>query len=271
MKNMSKSISDYFKKQTNKSSAAVPREDNPKPPNQADDFYKQCLQNCHVICKKEACMVIKSKLQNELKGLTMKCSYHEDAIKQCSVIIAEKDREIDELRRSIAANVKISNCTENLATASSESAGAIVCGNATSTSNQNPNSMRFHEFTSVFDSAQLATLREVGLSMQKDSKFVTMLIRMLYDGRFECLKLKSVTGRCGKGGEQKTGITPRKMNILKNIFHERIQTATVDEFERDVRRKKLNKLIKDALSNVSKTFELHEREKQACRKLEFPN
>lgn len=278
---MSRSIKDYFKQ--TKTSSAVQKDNNHEPSNKAEDFYQECLKEAPLICKKESCAKLKCSLKDQLNELMIKCNSHEDASKQCSLIIAEKDREIEELRQIIASKVDFSNACKNAVPSASECANECASEtaseNAASTQSQNSknsnqnqyDSLRFCAFAKDFNNEQLATLRDVPLTMQKDSKFITILVRMIYDGKFECLKHKSVTGRSGKAGENKTPITPQKMDILTNIFNERIQAATEDNFERVVRKKKLNKLIKDALSNIYKSFEIKEREKQACRQLKFSN
>lgn len=57
------------------------------------------------------------------------------------------------------------------------------------------------------------------------------------------------------------------MTILRKIFDERIGMMTNDDEERDVRKKKLNKHIKDALATISRSEEANSTATEIARNL----
>lgn len=182
-----------------------------------------------------------------MENIETKRRIHAEAIKTCSLIIAEKECEIDQLKR-MHSQIYSSN---EPATISSQ------------------NSLCFHQFEPNFCSSQLADLRSIGTTKRDDSKFISLVIKFMYNENLPCLKTKSVSGRSVKQGETKTQISPEKVTILKNIFSERIYGATDDDSERNERKKKLNRLIKDALHNISKRIDANEKEKEVAKRLKF--
>lgn len=62
-------------------------------------------------------------------------------------------------------------------------------------------------------------------------------------------------------------MTPAKHRLLTEIYTERILNATQDCAERVSRNKKLNKYIKDAIHNITKTIDPKELEKETCQRL----
>lgn len=48
-------------------------------------------------------------------------------------------------------------------------------------------------------------------------------------------------------------LTPQKVAILTEMFTERLNSITMDDIQRDIRRKKAKTHIKDAIANINKT------------------
>lgn len=61
----------------------------------------------------------------------------------------------------------------------------------------------------------------------------------------------SVTGVSRKGADKKR-ITPTKYDEIKSIFDERLTSLRLGETERDVRFKRLNLLMKNAITNIQR-------------------
>lgn len=188
-----------------------------------------------------------SSLKDELKQLHEKRRDHEVAINTCKAIINEKEKTIQKLTESLSKN-QFERETNLDKSESSEVTSAL----------------RFHSFSNTFTNETLAKLRLIGTSLYEDSTFVLNVVKFLYNDRLSCLKNKSVSGRGAKAEENKTKITPEKMEIMKSIYAERIDSVTEHAYERENRRKKLNKFIKDAIGTINKQTD-------ARRRLDFAN
>lgn len=78
-----------------------------------------------------------------------------------------------------------------------------------------------------------------------DSKFIGLVLNEL-DG--EALKHKSVSGDARSKKTGKSPITPRKKDIIKQLFAERLSHLHADES----RAKNLTKLIRNAIDNANR-------------------
>lgn len=74
---------------------------------------------------------------------------------------------------------------------------------------------------------------------------------------FSIAKGISVTG-VTRNGVAKKPISPGKYGVVTKIFNERLETLQVGETEKGLRTKRLNILIKTAISNISKKRETDE-------------
>lgn len=74
---------------------------------------------------------------------------------------------------------------------------------------------------------------------------------------FSIKKGISLTGG-SRTGVPKKPISPRKYSVIANVFNERLDTLQLGDTTKDVRAKRLNVLIKSAISNISKKNEATE-------------
>lgn len=250
--------------------------------NPATEFYQQCLK---LPCNKATCCDMKSSLNNQITALKEKNSKAKDAIKICSAVIEKKDETIDRLSKALngvtlnslaAATVTTASKTtteststikNTLAMMKSTSAGAAsVIENNTAEAESTilrqkmaiTKQYTFSEHSCEFDEKQLSTLRSISIMPRDDSTFVAIVVKYLYKDRIDSLKTKSLTGR----GKNKTMLTPEKVKIVGKLYEERINNLAIDDTERIKRLKKLNTLIKDAISNTNRANEVREVEKQ---------
>lgn len=220
-------ITNYFSKSKANNKPSATEIEKSAPIKCSDAFYENALkeQRSKSVCEKQKCIDLKSELEVKLKELEKKCRQHEDAINMCSSIIAEKDHEIIALRQMIG-----------------ESPSAPIQP-VTDTKSS------FANFENDFNLEQLASLRAIGPTIRDDSSFISLAIKSLYTDKLSFLQSKSLTGRT-KNEAQKSAITPAKVNILQGLFTERIEGLVQDFQENNKRKKRLNKLIRDALYNI---------------------
>lgn len=255
-------ITTFFKQQK-KTTANARQESENRNQNQttnAEKFYQSCMH--HTECKKTECIQLKAALNAQLCELKEKCTHHEQAVKLCTSIIDDKDIEIKRLKEILSMSTSESTPANESVAVESVSTEPV----AVSVTNESkvPNSLRFSDFSNVFTSNQLAELRKIGLSAREDSSFVLAIMKFIYADRLTILKSKSVSGRAAKIDQPKEKITPEKENIIRKIFAERMLDINDDQ-----RAKKLNKYIKDALGNITKSVEAKEKEKNIARCLEY--
>lgn len=225
-------ITEYFKKK-NKSATnnEIVRKEKKKV-----DFYEDCLQDC----RNEQCIKKKSDLKMQIKEIKTKVVKCEEAIKSCQSVVDEKKSEINNLQK------KMPECV------------------ASSTPQ-----LMFESFSNDFNAEQLSHLRSIGPNIRGDSTFVSFVVKYMYSEKLESLKTKSACGRKYKARQNKNEMTPQKKQTLQNIYIERIRNFGVDLFERNMREKQLNKLIKNAFINITKSLEIQNIEKETCRRLNF--
>lgn len=258
----SKRITDFFKKTTAFNNFL--EEHVTKPRNIANEFVKTCLQEETSECKVEKCVQLKYRLKLQLQEIQAKYYQHEDALKVCKLVIEQKEIEIDDLKKMIPEKpTKTGELNAN------PNANESEANPNASESVSKPNPLRFSQFSNDFTDEMLAKLREINLTYHDDSKFVSSVMKFMYENRLSCLKSKSVTGRTTKKDNNKEKLTPEKMNILEKIYTERIDESTINDFERKTRKQKLNKFVKDAIFNISKSIQSKDLENEACRRLEF--
>lgn len=191
----------------------------------AEQFYDEALKKQK--CQKKQCIDTLADLNFELEEIEKKCEKRKEQINFCRSIIAEKE-------------TKIRNLIESGQPQLEHSVFSLP-----------KHTLNFTAF-SQFDEEQLADIRLVGSKKNEDSKFVSVVVRNLYQNRLDILATKSITGR-GKKGEKKGILTPENVDIIRRIFKERLSDLEVGETERTEREKKVNKYIKDAQANISKS------------------
>lgn len=191
----------------------------------AEQFYKQQLENKEKKCSRQSCIDIKAMLQKQIDEMEMKYKSHKDTAEICSVVVSEKNREIENLQ-------KLLGCEES-----------ATCSN--------PQELNIINFSDSFTIDQLSKLRLIGKTKSEDSTFVLFIVNCLYEGRHDVLQTKSLTGRT-KAGQKKDIMTPEKVNVIEKIFAERLHNIAKNEEEKTTRKKNLNRLIKYAQSNISR-------------------
>lgn len=224
-------------------------------------FYKDCLQKQHE-CQDERCINAKNEINQKREVIRGKLRQAEEAIKLCSMVLLEKDEEIENLRKQLESI----GTNGNFGSLPDISSKPITKPQSTTTEEE---PLSFIGSANYFTTEELSFLRSVGATGSDDSTFVASSVKFLYKQNLSVLKKKSVTGRSTKPGGAKQPITPKKYNVLLDIFTERINLITEDVIERKSRIKCMNKLIKDAIHNINKTTQANEIEKNACKQLEF--
>lgn len=230
----------------------------------AKQFYEKCVSIQDQSCNKVDCINTLATLKYELKAMQEKCLNIKEAIEICTEVVAEKDIEIQNLMQQLAINATAEPAIVGVEEKSVPVDDSFIPVGA------KPADIYvdylFSAFQSDFSVDYLSLLRSVDIRSEKDSHFVNVAMKALYEGRYNILQNKSVTGR-SKTGQTKEAVTPEKHRILTKIYSERIFIATQDSAERVLRKKKLNKYIKDAIHNITKTVDLKELEKKTCQRL----
>lgn len=91
----------------------------------------------------------------------------------------------------------------------------------------------------------------IGNSTREDSTFVNCVLFDLYNDDIETIKQKSLSGRSKDNVNVNSEISPTKKNTLEKLFKERLSYLPPQEVDEE-RKKKLNKLIRNAIDNAKK-------------------
>lgn len=258
-------ITDFFK--STKSNEISPQKE--IIPSVSKVFYQYCLAEQINLCKKTDCIERKLALQTQIGELKDKCKNAEDAVKTCKIVLVEKDLEIEQLRLRLQANV---DTTRDSNQTHLDSNSVVVNSNSTDrkiaqkepTAKKSISTVSFSKFCDDLSSDVLADLRSIGMNIREDSKFISTIIKGVYADRLDVLKGKSVLGR-GRLKEKNSKVTPKKYDLLTGLFDERLKK--IDEPERTMRFKRLNKLIKDSMNNISKRIDQQNLEMETCRRM----
>lgn len=186
----------------------------------------------------------KMKLQAEVRSLQSKYKKLKILYNKSVGINLQKDLKIQRLEQEL-------NLAKNGECAQSES--KECCRRASST---------FGTFSEYFAPDELRNLRVMQNDSRYDATFVRTALLYLYKDNPTSLQYKSVRGAKPKLMKRKDGtvveteprepLSPKKLNILKSIYSERISGATSDEIELTVRTNEthFNQLIATSLSNI---------------------
>lgn len=205
-----------------------------------ENFYEECLNENKCSCEKQ-----KNSLKMKIKEIKAKVIEYENMVKTARLVIAEKDEEIDRLQKDVCLGIAL--------------AETVI----TTVSVQSP--IEFKSFSAHFDPDQLKHLRAINSDQRSDSTFILNVIKFLYDGRLESIGTKTVCGRIMNADKAKIMMTPQTKLIVERIYRERLNLLGITELEQNVRRNKINKLIKDAFTNITKATHT----KETCRRLQF--
>lgn len=191
---------------------------NTKTNNTRRQFFNKCVSNQNQ-CKKQQCLAEKNRLMEAIKRQKEMREKVKEAIELCGDILTTKDEKIH------ALNAKLSIQTKQLAT-----------------------DELYNKFQEKFTGEQLAELRSMDGESSSDAKFIRLCLQFLYqDQRIDNL---SVTGR-SRAKEKKEAMCPQTLQLLADIFNERLVALTLMNDERTLRRKRLNILINTAIQNSS--------------------
>lgn len=229
---------------------------------QADQFYSNALLNRQVVCCKAACVEEKTSILEKIKELKQKCDERKQNIELCTVIIDEKQQEIEKLKAILDSCDNHNSVSNSVANPQNSTAVAAMLVPS------QPNIFSKFAENRSFTEQQLVTIRSIGNTKTDDSKFISTVMKSLYEGRLEVLQTKSITGR-SKPGTQKDKITPEKITIIYDLFTERIDFLVSDPKERVVRKGNVNKLIRDAQRNISLATKSKELSEEVARRLNF--
>lgn len=259
---MSKKITEFFNKVKTVEFCEV---DVTSVESESAKFYQECLKKQETQCRRAECVETKLFLQSKLHETEKKNENRKKQIEICSSVIAEKEHEIECLEKQldekfIAPSNSSTDHIKDL-TLSKSAPDSPKPPNSNTNTNE---TLNFDGFSEYFTEPQLADLRFIGPNKREDSKFVSVALRSLYEGRLDVLKTKSITGRT-KPGAKKEKFPPENMKTIHSLFAERIATLTTEPNERVERKKNVNKYIKDAQNNISKK----ENVKETARQLHF--
>lgn len=224
-----------------------------------EKFYEDCLNHQISICKNSLCVQKKLELETQIKELETKCEEHKKRIAIAKEVIAQKVEKINISQENAKKTSTLVPCSsidtpkeiENSNRIDQKSIAEIA--NASTETDVN-NTLKFTKFSNHFSVEQLAHLRLIGGTKREDSSFILSAVRFMYAGRLDVLKTKTITGR-SKPGAKKEQLTPAKVKVLKDIFEERVH-ETNDIHERAMRQKGVNKYIKDAQSNITRSISI---------------
>lgn len=235
----------------------------------AAKFYKECIEKQKPNC---SCTPTIESLKLQISEMRDKCSNAEKAIGLCHKILEKKDRQITELSKKITPVIDKTNtsaspeekteCTPEPIPlmASIKSPDTTEMASTRSVSNK---PFMYSKFSKYFDEEGLCDLRSIGLKAKDDSSFIRKAVQQLYKKNIDCLKTKSLSGR-GKG---KCMMTPEKVDVLTNLYTERMSNVSNDPDEQQIRAKKLSTLIKDAINNTNRLAALKIQEEKTVENL----
>lgn len=107
---------------------------------------------------------------------------------------------------------------------------------------------QFASFGRHFTENSLSILRGISYEKSSDATFVRKCLVSLYQRNLSALKTKSVTGK------SKEPISPEKMMVLENIFHERIEAIpNITRPEKDGRVKKFKQCLAKVIYHISRS------------------
>lgn len=230
-----------------------------------NQFYKNCLkqQQEKKECPNELCVKLNSDINQKREQVREKIYNIEEAIRMVSMVLSEKNEEIERLKKQVAGNI---------ATNSNRASRSRTPPKITPQTNppeEKKITKSFAAFTENFTEDELAELRSTGDTISKDSTFIFKCMKYLYKQNVIALKDKSVTGKSTKGNS-KEPVTPKKYEILSQMLTERIHSIVVkDSKECQSRIKALNSHIKNAINNINRSTQKNDIETNACKQLEF--
>lgn len=198
----------------------------------SDDFYENCFIEQTIECQNLYCFGEKQRLQSKLLELRTKLAEHKQYV-SIGLQICEKKK------------LQISNLEKRIADSQKKPVTPPVPQSTTKTAE-----LLFSHFSDSFNTDELAVLRSIDSNKSSDSTFVLNAVRSLYKTNLERVSAISVTGRV-RGKEPKERMTPKKLETVENIFHERLKSLGLDSTDYTQRSKRVKTHIKNAFTNIT--------------------
>lgn len=104
--------------------------------------------------------------------------------------------------------------------------------------------LMFYKYKSDFTDSELTVLRSIRFLNKDDSTFIATCLRILYKEDLKVLKHRTAE----MPFDGKTPITPKKKDLIKNIYQERLAYVSPDEYS--FRYNKFNIHLKNAIHNT---------------------
>lgn len=101
----------------------------------------------------------------------------------------------------------------------------------------------YQKFNNNFSVEGLQSLTKMDQSAKKDSKFILTAMKDIYRDNLKRLEGKTYSGR------KKEQITPKKLEVLRTVFNERLKN--LPNYEE--RNSNFRKCVKNAIENINKT------------------
>lgn len=108
---------------------------------------------------------------------------------------------------------------------------------------KNGSNRKYLGFEENFSPESLENLRLFDIGKKDDSKFILAAVRGLYSDDLKVLKKKTISGRSKSQPKEK--ISPKKMEILKQLFKSRVGDDVAREMD-------LGKFVKSAIVSINK-------------------
>lgn len=194
-------------------------------PSKTDEFYNSYLDKSSSCCQQE-----KNRLRFKLAEMKTKIAQNQNAVNTCLKICEKKQTKIKKLEELLQSKKK------------DISAQPVV----------EANMKLFSKYDVQFPTEELAKLRSIGSTKKDDSTFILTGTRSLYRNDLNRAASITVSGR-SRGPEPKQMMSPEKLETINGIFMERLDSLGLERGDRVERHKKLNELIRHALTNIKKT------------------
>lgn len=223
------------------------------------DFYNVCRlksaqdENCtDVLCVDEK-QQLKTKIEQAKKMIDQIVMAQQFA----TDIIKEKDEKILRLQTKIRSQNKQPSSAQGIsmqvnitqeATNKQPSSTQIISTQAAVNRIDIEPLNEFEKFSTHFNGEQLAMLRGVDKTLSGDSTFILVLMRLLYQNNIDDLQNVTVAGR---KNSTKKKIDEVVMKVITEIFDERIDRVETNGNAKEERKKRLNKLLNSAITNIN--------------------
>lgn len=178
----------------------------------------------------------------------------EEVPNEAEIVLADQKKEINSLKRKMnEKDNTIKALTEALQKAyvligQKEIAFQELISDKLEVNQNNP--LYYSRFKEL-NEENLDELRSISFGRKNDSEFVRKCVLSLYKNDLTVLSKKTAVQKT----LEKNPITPQKKVTIVGLFEERLTIEKISQVDRIKRNSTLNKLIKDAIENISKKKE----------------